>query len=400
MTVATIGADGVPDARIVLVRAADERGLVFFTNYEGAKSRQLDVLTGGRGGLLLARPPSAGTRAGPRRARVRRRERRLLRISATVEPARCLGIAAERDHRRPVVPRRSDRRPRAAVSTASTSHARPTGVAGGCCRSSGSSGRVVRAASTTDSATAASAPTWHIDRLAPVSDRHPEIAGSTSRYPARTATISGFEGSRWPGRGGFDEAVDEGEGVRGEARALPVPPHGARATDPRREFDLDATDRVAGSPDCRGCKPAELSGDRVQVGDHVVGGQMTTEGRADVVRQRSVATADQQRSEQTALAEAVDRDDHVDVGRGTPPAPATPPDGPWSTARCSRMPSGWITAYSDAPDRSAAARGDHIGHRLERTAVVRHEPERATQFDDLLDTGCRQADRRTASCHP
>ena len=43
MTVATIGADGVPDARIVLVRSADERGLVFFTNYEGAKSRQLDV---------------------------------------------------------------------------------------------------------------------------------------------------------------------------------------------------------------------------------------------------------------------------------------------------------------------------------------------------------------------
>jgi pyridoxamine 5'-phosphate oxidase len=43
MTVATIGADGVPDARIVLARAADEGGLVFYTNYEGAKSRQLDT---------------------------------------------------------------------------------------------------------------------------------------------------------------------------------------------------------------------------------------------------------------------------------------------------------------------------------------------------------------------
>ena len=43
MTVATIGADGVPDARIVLVRTADERGLVFYTNYESAKSRQLDA---------------------------------------------------------------------------------------------------------------------------------------------------------------------------------------------------------------------------------------------------------------------------------------------------------------------------------------------------------------------
>lgn len=44
MTVATVGLDGVPDARIVLVRGVDETGLVFFTNYRGAKSRQLDVV--------------------------------------------------------------------------------------------------------------------------------------------------------------------------------------------------------------------------------------------------------------------------------------------------------------------------------------------------------------------
>ncbi len=43
MTMATIGVDGVPDARIVLVRTADERGIVFYTNYESAKSRQLDA---------------------------------------------------------------------------------------------------------------------------------------------------------------------------------------------------------------------------------------------------------------------------------------------------------------------------------------------------------------------
>jgi pyridoxamine 5'-phosphate oxidase len=42
MTVATVGADGIPDARIVLVRQADQRGLVFYTNYASAKSRQLD----------------------------------------------------------------------------------------------------------------------------------------------------------------------------------------------------------------------------------------------------------------------------------------------------------------------------------------------------------------------
>ncbi len=43
MTVATVGLDGVPDARIVLVRGADARGLVFYTNYRSAKSRQLDA---------------------------------------------------------------------------------------------------------------------------------------------------------------------------------------------------------------------------------------------------------------------------------------------------------------------------------------------------------------------
>ena len=44
MTVATVDADGVPDARIVLVRTVDERGLIFFTNYVSAKSRQFDAV--------------------------------------------------------------------------------------------------------------------------------------------------------------------------------------------------------------------------------------------------------------------------------------------------------------------------------------------------------------------
>lgn len=44
MTLATVGLDGLPDARIVLVRAADERGLDFFTNYDSVKSRQLDAV--------------------------------------------------------------------------------------------------------------------------------------------------------------------------------------------------------------------------------------------------------------------------------------------------------------------------------------------------------------------
>jgi pyridoxamine 5'-phosphate oxidase len=43
MILATIGDDGVPDNRIVLIRGADQDGLVFYTNYNGAKSRQLDA---------------------------------------------------------------------------------------------------------------------------------------------------------------------------------------------------------------------------------------------------------------------------------------------------------------------------------------------------------------------
>jgi pyridoxamine 5'-phosphate oxidase len=44
MTVASVDASGTPDARIVLVRTVDEHGLVFFTNYESAKSRQFDAV--------------------------------------------------------------------------------------------------------------------------------------------------------------------------------------------------------------------------------------------------------------------------------------------------------------------------------------------------------------------
>lgn len=41
MTLATIDENGVPDARVVLLKAADADGLVFYTNYASAKGRQL-----------------------------------------------------------------------------------------------------------------------------------------------------------------------------------------------------------------------------------------------------------------------------------------------------------------------------------------------------------------------
>jgi len=43
MTLATVGADGRPSARIVLLRGYDERGLRFFTNYRSRKGRELEA---------------------------------------------------------------------------------------------------------------------------------------------------------------------------------------------------------------------------------------------------------------------------------------------------------------------------------------------------------------------
>jgi pyridoxamine 5'-phosphate oxidase len=43
MTLATIGHDDFADARTVLLKAYDDRGFVFFTNYNSTKSKQLDI---------------------------------------------------------------------------------------------------------------------------------------------------------------------------------------------------------------------------------------------------------------------------------------------------------------------------------------------------------------------
>jgi pyridoxamine 5'-phosphate oxidase len=41
MTLATVDADGLPDARMVLCKGVDPRGIVFYTNIESAKGREL-----------------------------------------------------------------------------------------------------------------------------------------------------------------------------------------------------------------------------------------------------------------------------------------------------------------------------------------------------------------------
>jgi pyridoxamine 5'-phosphate oxidase len=55
MTLATVGRDGRPSARTVLLKGSDGRGFVFYTNYESRKGRELD--TNPRATLLFAWVP-------------------------------------------------------------------------------------------------------------------------------------------------------------------------------------------------------------------------------------------------------------------------------------------------------------------------------------------------------
>jgi pyridoxamine 5'-phosphate oxidase len=43
MTLATVDSDGMPNARMVLLKGADERGFVFYTNIESQKGQELDA---------------------------------------------------------------------------------------------------------------------------------------------------------------------------------------------------------------------------------------------------------------------------------------------------------------------------------------------------------------------
>ena len=43
MTLATVDADGMPNARMVLLKGVDERGFVFYTNMDSQKGRELDA---------------------------------------------------------------------------------------------------------------------------------------------------------------------------------------------------------------------------------------------------------------------------------------------------------------------------------------------------------------------
>lgn len=43
MTLSTVGADGRPSARVVLLKGADAQGVVFYTNYQSRKGREIEA---------------------------------------------------------------------------------------------------------------------------------------------------------------------------------------------------------------------------------------------------------------------------------------------------------------------------------------------------------------------
>ena len=63
MTLATVDADGLPNARMVLLKGVDERGFVFYTNMESQKGRELDARPKAALGVPLEELQPAGARA-------------------------------------------------------------------------------------------------------------------------------------------------------------------------------------------------------------------------------------------------------------------------------------------------------------------------------------------------
>ena len=169
MTLATVDDDGMPNARMVLLKGADAQGFVFFTNMASQKGRELDAHAQGGAGVPLEVAQQAGARARPGRARHRGRGRRLFRHAGEAGADRRLGEPAVARRWRAASPsrRRSPSTPRNTRSA--PCRGRLIGRATASCRWRWSSGRTGRSACTTASISAAPAPDapWTKTRLYP-----------------------------------------------------------------------------------------------------------------------------------------------------------------------------------------------------------------------------------------
>ena len=149
MTLATADCDGVPSARMVLLKGADDEGFVFYSGYVQPQSRRARPESSCGACLLLAaaRHAGPGRRAG--RAGLRSRIGRLLRNAAARQPAGGVGVAAEPA---PGEPRRSSSAATPSSSASTTGgrcRGRHTGAATGYGRTRSSSGSIGRTGCTT-----------------------------------------------------------------------------------------------------------------------------------------------------------------------------------------------------------------------------------------------------------
>ena len=154
MTLATVDADGLPNARMVLLKGVDERGFVFYTNTESQKGRELAV------------HPAATMvfhwKSLNRQVRVRGDVERVTDAEAdayfatrAAGPDRRLGEQAVVAAGKPPRLRESGRALRRQIRHRRGAAAAATGRATGSCRCASSSGTTGRSACTTASSSSA-----------------------------------------------------------------------------------------------------------------------------------------------------------------------------------------------------------------------------------------------------
>ena len=98
MVVATTASNGDPSARVVLCKRVDVAAgyVVFFTNYESRKGRELAARPRAAAVLPLGRTASASANRRPGRALARQRERPVFREPRARQPDRRMGQRAKR----------------------------------------------------------------------------------------------------------------------------------------------------------------------------------------------------------------------------------------------------------------------------------------------------------------
>jgi pyridoxamine 5'-phosphate oxidase len=99
MTLATVGADARPSTRIVLIKGLDERGIVWYSNYDSRKGRELAAHPAAALQFHWVELRARGPDRGPRREVFGRGVGRLLRDASARFAHRRLGLAAERGDR-------------------------------------------------------------------------------------------------------------------------------------------------------------------------------------------------------------------------------------------------------------------------------------------------------------